>query len=83
MITVDVFLCSVFLIMSQATVTTTTTTTPPVTVVCSSALPITLTVVMAPTCVDLTTLGQHNVVLLPQLILRDTMGCFIGLTIML
>ena len=62
-----IFLCSVFLIMSQATVTT---TSPPMTVVCCRPSPITMTVTMAPTSVGLAVLGQYNVVLPVQLILR-------------
>ena len=79
---VDIFLCSVFLIMSQVTVTTTTTTTP-VTVVCSGASPITMTISMASTVVGLPISGQQDVVLLPQLIWRDTMRGFVGLSNMM
>ena len=57
-----------FLIMSQVTVTTTTTT---VTDVCCGALLITMMVTLAPTSLGLTSLGHHDMVLLPQLILRD------------
>ena len=73
----NVFLCSVFLIMSEVTVTTTTTTSP-VTVVCSGALFITMTVVMAPTSVGQTSLGQYDVVLMPLLILRDIVGVLLA-----
>ena len=64
------------LIISQVTVTT--TTTPPLTVVGSEAMLITIMNMLAPTSVGKTTLGQHNVVLLPQLILRDTMRGSVG-----
>ena len=70
------FLCSVFLIVSQVTATT---ATPPVTVVCSGALPITLTVTIAPISVGLAASGQYDVVLSPKLILRDTMRGSVGL----
>ena len=67
------------------------TTVLPVTVVCSRV--ITMTVTLAPTVVDLsalvqhdvhtmadlTVLGQYEVVLLPQLILRDTIRGSVGL----
>ena len=52
---------------------TATTTTSPVTVVCSKAPPISRTVTKAPTSVGLAALCQHDVVLPPQLILRDRM----------
>ena len=58
----------------------TKSTTPPVTVVYSGALLITTTVKLAPTSVGQTTSGQHDVVLLPQLILRDTVRASVGLT---
>ena len=57
----------------------TTSTTPPVTVVYSGALLITTTVKLAPTSVGQTTSGQHDVVLLPQLILRDTVRASVAL----
>ena len=62
-IIVDVFLYTVFLIMSQVTVTN-TTTTPLVIVSCSGALLITMPVIMALTSVGQTLSGQHDVVLL-------------------
>ena len=66
------FLCSVF-ITSQATATT---TTPPVTVMCSGASSLTMTVTMVPTLMGLpVTLVQHDVVLSPPLMLRDTKRC--------
>ena len=74
---VDVFLCSIFLIMSHVTVTT---ITPPVTVVCSGAPSITMSVTISPTSVGLTASGQNDMVLLPQLILSDTMRVSVGLT---
>ena len=55
---------------------TTTTTTLPVTLGYSRASLITTTVKMAFTYVGQTTSGKHDVVLLPQLIPRDTMGGF-------
>ena len=58
--------------MSYFTVTT-TTTNPPVTIVCSRAMLITTTVVLASISVSQTILGQNVVVLLSQVILRDTM----------
>ena len=69
------FLCSVFFIMSQATVTT---TAPPVTVVCSSAPSFTMIATMVQTTLGLAAFGQHDVVLLPLLILRDTMRFSVG-----
>ena len=65
------FLYSVFLILFQVTVST---TTPPVTVVCSRTSPTTVTVRMAPTSVDSVASGLHDVVVPPQLILRNTGG---------
>ena len=59
---------------------TTTTTTPSVTVVCSRTLLITTVIMLAPTSVDQIPLGQHDVVLLPQMIIRDRMGGSVGLT---
>ena len=58
-----------------------TTTTPPVTVVCcSTSLSLTMTVTMVPTLMGLPVAsGQHDVVLLPPLMLRDT-GHVVGLT---
>ena len=64
--------------MCQVTVTT---AAPPMTVVCSSPAPITMTVAMAPT-VNLAALYQHDVILLPPLILRDTVRGSVGLTTM-
>ena len=56
--------------MSQAFATT---TTPPVPVMWSGTLPLLMTVTIAPTMMGLpATLGQHDVVLLPLLMLRDT-----------
>ena len=83
------FSCNVFLGMSLVTAAT---TIPPVIVVCSRA--ITMTVTLVPTAVglpasgqddvhtavDLDALGQFDVILPPQLILRDTMGSFVGPT---
>ena len=66
--------------MSQVTAIT---TTPPVTVVCFRASPIAITVMMADTAVGLVAVGQHDVVLLPQLILRDTMRDVVGLSTVL
>ena len=65
--------------MSQVTAVPTTTTTPPVTIMCSSGLSITTTVTVAPTTGYLAIFGQHDVVLPPQLILRDTMRGSVGL----
>ena len=59
---------------------TTTTNTPPVTVVCPGALLIMITVLLALTSVGQITLGQHDVVLQPQLIQRDTVRGSAGLT---
>ena len=72
----DVFFFVLCLIMSTVT---TTSTNPPVTIVCSRALLITMTVTMAPTSVGLATLGQHDVILPPQWIIRDTMRGLSGL----
>ena len=55
--------------MSQVTMTT---TTQPVTVVCFGASLIAIMVTPAPTSVGQMTLGQQNVVLGAQLILRDS-----------
>ena len=66
--------------ISQVSVTT-TSTTPYVTVVWSSASPFTMTITVASTSVGLTTFGQHDVVLPPELIPRDTMWDSVGLTI--
>ena len=57
-----------------------TTITSAVTVVCSRVLPITMTVTMAATPVGLAALDQHNVVLQPQLIPRDTNRASVGLS---
>ena len=65
-----VFLCSVFLTMCPVTTTTATT---PQTVVCSRASTITTTLTIASTSVGLAALGEHDVVLTLQMILRDTM----------
>ena len=70
-----IFSFSMFLIISQVTATT---TTPPVTVVCSRT--ISMTVTLVPTAVDLTAFGQHDVVLPPQLILRNTVRGSVCLT---
>ena len=64
--------------MSEVTVTTTTITAP-VTVVCLSGPSITVTVTMASMLVGLTTFGEDNMVLLPQLIQRETMRGSVGL----
>ena len=73
------FSCSVFL-MSQITVTT-AITTPPVTIMSSRAMPITRMIMLAPTSLGQATLGQHDVVLLSQVILRDTVTGSAALTI--
>ena len=67
----DLFLCSVFQVISEATETT-DTSTPPVTVVCCNASSTSANVMMGPTSMGLPTLGQHDLILLPQFILRDT-----------
>ena len=54
-IIMDVFLWSMFSIISQVTLTTSTTTTPPVTVVCSRALLITMTYIGSHLC------GPNNI----------------------
>ena len=60
--------------MSQVSTTTATTTTPPVTVV-SSGMSYITSVTVAPSLMGLpTTLGQHDVVLLPPLTLRCSGG---------
>ena len=74
------FHCSVILIISPVNATT---TTPPVTVVFSRASPITITVTMALTSMGLATSGQHDVVLPPQLILRDALRGSVGLVTVL
>ena len=61
---------------------TSTTTSQSMTVMCSSATPSTMTVMMTPTSMGLTALGQHDVVLPPQLILRDTMRVSVDLATM-
>ena len=67
--------------MSRVTVNS---TAPPVTVVFSRGVLITMTVMLAPTCMGQTTLVLHNVDLLPQLIdSRDTVKDSDGLTTML
>ena len=76
--TVDDFLLCV-LSMSQVAMSTTSTTLSE-TVVCSGALLITTTVMLAPTSVGLITLDQQDVVLLLQLIPRDMMRGSAGLT---
>ena len=58
---------------------TATNTAPPLTVVYSWASPITLTVSMASTFVGLAALDQHDVVLPPQLNLRDIIRSYVGL----
>ena len=74
------FPCTVFFIMSQATLTT---TTPPVTFVYSSASTKTTTVTMAPTSLGQTAaLYQHDVLPSP-LILRDTIRGLVGLATVL
>ena len=77
-----VFLCSVFLIISQVTVTTTITT---MTVRCFGVSPITMTVMMAltATALDLDASGQHYVVLPPPLNLRYTVKGSVSLTTVL
>ena len=74
------FSLSCVFIMPEVNVTT-TSTTPPVIVVCSRALSITTTITMAPTTLHLAVSGQYDVVLLPQLILRDTVKGSVSLTI--
>ena len=66
--------------MSQVTVTT-TATAQHVTALCSCASP-SMTVMIASTFVGLIILGQHDVVLLPQLIPWDTWRGSVGLTTM-
>ena len=78
---VDVFTCTVFLIMSQGT---SITTTPPLKAVSSRAITMTFTLVHTTVdiqelgqhdvhmAVDLAAPGQHDVVLQLQLILMDT-----------
>ena len=65
--------------MSYVTITI-TTTTPPVTIVCSGASLITMIGTLGPTSVGQILLGQWDVVLLPQLILQDTLRDSAGLT---
>ena len=72
--------CSMFL-TSQLTVTT-TTTSEPVTVVCSTAVLIIMKVMLASTSVGQTSV-QHDMLLLPQLIPRDTVKGSADLTTML
>ena len=57
-----------------------TTTTLPVAVVCSRGLLITMVVMLAPFSVDQTTLGQHDLLLLAQLILRHTIRVLLAPT---
>ena len=64
------FFLSCILIMSQVTVTTVATTSP-VTVVWSKAALITMTVTLAEPSVGQITLGQQDLVLLPQLIFKE------------
>ena len=78
----DVFLCNVFPIMSQVTMTTATTILP-VTVVYSGVSPITTTDMMTPTSVAPPTWVQHDLVLPPKMILGDKMKGSAGLTTML
>ena len=67
--------------MSDVTVTT---TTPHVTVICSSVLTLATTVAVHRISVGLAVAsGQHDVVLPPPLILRDTMRGVIGISIVL
>ena len=63
------FFCSVFPIVSPAT---STSTTPPVTFMCSRTSPTSMSVTIAAISVVLVALGEHEVVLPPHLILRDT-----------
>ena len=74
------FLHGMFLIMSPVTATTTTS---PVTVSCSRESPITMTVTVAPISMDLAALGQHDVVLPPQLVPGDKMLGSVSLTTVL
>ena len=70
-----IFLYSVF-IMSPATATT---TTPSVTAVYYGTSSLIMTVTMAPTLMGLSAaLGQHDLVLPPPLILRDTRGVVVS-----
>ena len=74
---VALFLCSIFFILSQVSVTT---TSPSVTVVGISALTTTMTFTMAVISVGLVAaLDKHDWVLLPLLILKDTIRSVIGL----
>ena len=76
------FLCSVFN-LSQASATMTMTTTPPVTVVCSSISSLLTTITMDPCLMGLPAVsGQHDVVLPPLLIPRDS-GGVVGLATVL
>ena len=65
--------------MSQVTLAT-TIATPPMIDVPLRALLITVTVMHAGTSVGQGTFGQHDVVLPPQLALRNTMRGLVGLT---
>ena len=72
----DVLLCSLFLI-SQVTVAA---PTPSLTGAYCITSSISITVTLASTSLGLTTSGQQDVVLPPQLILRDTVRDSVGLT---
>ena len=64
-----------FIIKSEVTVST-TVTTPPVTMVWCGAMLIIMTGMLAPISVGQATSGQHDVILLPHLIPRDTVRVF-------
>ena len=61
----------------------TATTTSPLAVVCYRTSPISMTVTMAPTSLDLEESDQHDVVLPPQLILTGTVRDSVGLATVL
>ena len=76
------FLCSVFII-SQVSATMATTITPPVTIVCSIMSYLLKTVTITPSLMGiLATSGQQDVVVPPQLILRNS-GGVVGFATML
>ena len=62
---------------------TVTATTLPVRIVCFRVSPFTMTVAVASTSVSLAAATQHDVVLPPQLILRDTVRGSVSLTTVL
>ena len=67
--------------MYHVTVTI-STTTPPVHVVCFGAMLITMMVTLTAISVGQTSLGQHDGVVLSQLIMRDTLRGSVGLITM-